>query len=304
MTLLVAGWVALDEIETPFAKVEQSLGGSATCAALAAAQFTDVRLLAAIGEDFPESERSKLEGRGIDLAGLTTIPGGTTSRWGARYHYDMNTRDTLYTHLGVNDGWRPVLPEGWEDSGTAFMAADDPAAQQGLLAALAAPRATMVDTIQIYIDTAREGVEAAMRRADFASMNETEARQLTGMASIAKAGRALVEAGTRAALIKLGEYGAVYVSEDDYFVAPGYPLEEVVDPTGAGDTFAGAFLGYLDTTAAISAREIRRAIIYGSTVASFAVEGFGPSRLLELTREEVEARYREFRKLTHFEEGD
>ena len=304
MTLLVAGWVALDEIETPFAKVEQSLGGSATCAALAAAQFTDVRLLAAIGEDFPEGERAKLEGRGIDLAGLTTIAGGTTSRWGARYHYDMNTRDTLYTHLGVNDGWRPVLPEGWEDCSTAFMAADDPAAQQGLLAALTAPRATMVDTIQIYIDTAREGVEAAMRQADFASMNETEARQLTGMASIAKAGRALVEAGTRAALIKLGEYGAVYVSEDDYFMAPGYPLEEVVDPTGAGDTFAGAFLGYLDTAAEVSAREIRRAIIYGSTVASFAVEGFGPNRLLELTREEVEARYREFRTLTHIEESD
>ena len=302
MTLLVSGWVALDAIETPFAKVEQSLGGSATCAALAAAQFTDVRLLAAIGEDFPEGERAKLEGRGIDLAGLSTIEGGTTSRWGARYHYDMNTRDTLFTHLGVNDGWKPVLPAGWEDSSTAFMAADDPEAQLGLLGELAAARATMVDTIQIYIDTAQEGVEAAMRAADFASVNETEARQLTGQASIAKAGRALVEAGAQAALIKLGEYGAVYASADDYFVAPGYPLEDVVDPTGAGDTFAGAFMGYLDT-AEVTLGEVRRAIIYGSAVASFAVEGFGPSRLLELTRDEVEARYREFRAFTHFEEA-
>ena len=302
MTLLVSGWVALDAIETPFAKVEQSLGGSATCAALAAAQFTDVRLLAAIGEDFPEGEQAKLEGRGIDLAGLTTIEGGTTSRWGARYHYDMNTRDTLFTHLGVNEGWRPVLPAGWEDSNTAFMAADDPQAQLGLLGALTAARATMVDTIQIYIDTAREGVGAAMREADFASVNETEARQLTGQASIAKAGRALVEAGAQAALIKLGEYGAVYASPDDYFVAPGYPLEDVVDPTGAGDTFAGAFMGYLDTTE-VTPGEVRRAIIYGSAVASFAVEGFGPSRLLELTRDEVEERYREFRAFTHFEEA-
>ena len=301
MTLLVAGWVALDEIETPFARVGQSLGGSATCAALAAALFTDVRLLAAVGEDFPADERRKLEGRGIDLAGLSTVAGGRTSRWGARYRYDMNTRDTLYTELGVNDGWRPTLPVGWEDSGTAFMAADDPAVQRGLLAALEGPRATMVDTIEIYIDRAREGVEAAMREANFASMNETEARQLTGQASIARAGRALVEGGTAAALIKLGEYGAVYVSADDYFVAPGYPLEEVVDPTGAGDAFAGAFLGYLDGADA-SPREIRRAIIYGSTVASFAVEGFGPSRLLDLTRAEVEERQRQFRRLTHIEE--
>ena len=303
MTLLISGWVALDDIETPFARAESSLGGSATCAALAATQFTDVRLLAAIGEDFPERERAKLEGRGIDLAGLTTIPGGTTSRWGARYHYDMNSRDTLFTHLGVNDGWKPILPGGWEDSGTAFMAADDPESQRGLLRALTAPRATMVDTIKLYIEGAREGVDAAMQEADFASVNETEARELTGEASIAKAGRALVEAGARAALIKLGEYGAVYVSADDYFVAPGYPLEEVVDPTGAGDTFAGAFLGYLDTVEAITPSEIRRAIIYGSAVASFAVEGFGPARLLELTRDEVETRYREFRTLTHFEEG-
>ncbi len=302
MTLLVSGWVALDDIETPFARAEQSLGGSATCAALAATQFTDVRLLAAVGEDFPASERAKLEGRGIDLAGLTTVEGGTTSRWGARYHYDMNTRDTLYTHLGVNESWRGTLPAGWEDSETAFMAADDPAAQRALLGALTAPRATMVDTIKLYIDSEREGVEVAMREADFASVNETEARQLTGMASIAKAGRALVEAGAQAALIKLGEYGAVYVSKDDYFVAPGYPLEDVIDPTGAGDSFAGAFLGYLDTAAAVTAGEVRRAIIYGSAVASFAVEGFGPSRLLELTRDEVEERYREFRAFTHFEE--
>ncbi len=303
MTLLVAGWVALDEIETPFARAERSLGGSATCAALAAAQFTDVRLLAAIGEDFPASERVKFDGRGIDLAGLTTIAGGRTSRWGARYGYDMNTRETLYTELGVNGCWRPVLPEGWDASETAFAAADDPATQRTMLRALKAPRVTMVDTIQFYIETQRAGVESTMREASFVSVNESEARQLAGAASIAKAGRALLAAGAAGALVKLGEYGAVFVSKDDYFVAPGYPLEEVVDPTGAGDAFAGGFLGYLDRATALTAEELRRAVVYGSAVASFAVEGFGPSRLLTLRREEIEERYREFRALTRFGEG-
>ncbi len=305
MTLLVAGWVALDEIETPFARVEGSLGGSATCAALAGAQFTDVRLLAAVGEDFPAVEREKLAGRGIDLGGLTTVPGGETSRWGGRYHYDMNTRDTTYTVLGVNEKWQPVLPEGWAGSETAFAAAGDPALQRDLFRKLTAPRATMVDTIQFFIDADREGVEESMRAADFVSINEDEARQLAGTPSIAKAGRALVAGGAAAVVIKLGEYGAAYIDEHDYFVAPGYPLEEVVDPTGAGDAFAGGFLGYLDSVpAAVNAGEIRRAVIYGSAVASFTVEGFGPSRLLTLTRAEVEQRYREFRALTHFEAGE
>tara|TARA_Y100000590_G_scaffold282530_1_gene317738 strand:+ start:102 stop:587 length:486 start_codon:yes stop_codon:yes gene_type:complete len=159
----------------------------------------------------------------------------------------------------------------------------------------------MVDTIQIYINTARQDVIAAMQQADFVSVNETEARQLTGKAGIAKAGQALLETGMHAAIIKLGEYGAVYASRDDYFVAPGYPLKNVVDPTGAGDTFAGAFLGYLDTVE-INPAEVRRAMIYGSTIASFAVEGFGPSRLLDLTHDEVEQRFKEFHLLTSFKE--
>ncbi len=304
MTLLVSGWVALDEIETPFARVEGSLGGSATCAALAAAQFTEVRLLAAVGEDLPGSELAKLEGRGIDLSGLTVVAGQQTSRWGARYHYDMNTRDTLYTHLGVNECWRPTLPAGWEASQSAFMAAGDPSLQCELLGALTAPRVTMVDTIERFIKLQADGVREAMRTAAFVSVNESEARQLTGMPSIARAGRALVAAGARAALVKLGEYGAVYVSDDDYFVAAGHPLEDLVDPTGAGDSFAGAFLGYLDTvpTPTLTATEIRRAMVYGSAVASFTVEGFGPSRLLDLRRDEIEERYRELLALTHIEE--
>lgn len=303
MTLLVAGWVAIDEIETPFAKVHDSLGGSATCAALAGALFTDVRLLAAVGEDFPAAERRKLEGRRIDLAGIETIPGGATSRWGGRYHFDMNTRDTLYTDLGVNADWRPRLPAGWEDSTSAFLAAGDPVLQRDIMNLLTAPRTTMVDTIKFFIDGALDELRATMRQADLVSLNESEAREIARTPSIARAGRALLNGGPRGVLIKLGEYGAAFVSEQDYFVAPGYPLEEVIDPTGAGDAFAGGFLGYLDTVPEVTTAQIRRAVIYGSTVASFQVEGYGPDRLLTLTRDEVEQRYLEFRALTHFEVG-
>ncbi|WP_322795720.1 PfkB family carbohydrate kinase [Tepidiforma sp.] len=301
MSLLVAGWVAIDEIETPFERREGSLGGSATCAALAASLFTDVRLLAAVGEDFPDAMRRALERPGIDLAGLQVVPGGKTSRWGGRYHYDMNSRDTLYTVLGVNERWEPELPPGWEHSSSLFLAAGDPVLQQRLMTMVPGARARMVDTIEFFIDGAREELLKAVRQADFVSINDSEARQLAGEPSIARAGRALLNGGTRAVIIKLGEYGAAYISGEDYFVAPGYPLEEVVDPTGAGDAFAGGFMGYLDAVQEVTSAEIRRAIIYGSTVASFCVEGFGPSRLLTLTRDEVEERYRQFRALTHFE---
>jgi len=304
MTLLVSGWVAIDEIETPFDRREGLLGGSAACAALAGALFTDVRLLAAIGEDFPERELAKLERDHLDLGGVRTIEGGQTSRWGGRYHYDMNTRDTLYTHLGVNADWDPVLPKGWEDSETAFLAAGDPTLQRRLIQSLRAPRATMVDTIKFYLETAMDELKATIAAADFISINDSEARELTGTPSVANAGRRLLTSGPRGVLVKLGEYGAVFASEHDYFVAPGYPLEQVVDPTGAGDAFAGAFLGYLDSVGEFKPGDLRRATVYASTVASFQVEGYGPERLLTLTRDEVDARYREFRTLTIFEAGD
>jgi sugar/nucleoside kinase (ribokinase family) len=303
MSLLVAGWVAIDEIETPFAKVTGSLGGSATCAALAGALFTEVRLLAAVGEDFPAQERAKLERPNIDLAGVVTA-GLKTSRWGGRYHYDMNTRDTLYTELGVNLDWQPTLPAGWDNSTTAFLAAGDPVLQRSIMQSLTAPRATMVDTIKFFLDSALDELKETMRHADFVALNESEAREVARTPSIARAGRSLIRSGVKGVLIKLGEYGAALVSDEDYFVAPGYPLDEVVDPTGAGDAFAGGFMGYLDTVESINAAEIRRGVVYGSAVASFCVEGFGPARLLTLTREEVDARYGEFRRLTYFEAGD
>ena len=303
MSLLVAGWVAIDDVETPFARNVGALGGSAPCAALAGAFFTDVRLLAAIGEDFPREHRRTLEQTNLDLAGLV-VAGPETSRWGGRYHYDMNTRDTLYTVLGVNADFVPVLPAGWEDTSTAFLAAADPVVQRGLIASLPHSKATMVDTIKFFIDGALEELRETMRLATFVSINDSEARMITGTASVARAGRRLVAEGTAGVVIKLGEYGAAFISEGDYFVAPGYPLEDVVDPTGAGDAFAGGFMGYLDSVESINTAEIRRAVVYGSTVASFCVEGMGPNRLLSLSREEIEQRYREFRMLTHFEVGE
>jgi sugar/nucleoside kinase (ribokinase family) len=301
MTLLVTGWVAVDEIETPFAKKEDVLGGSAAAAAMGAALFTNVRLLAAVGEDFPDYHRKQFEKFPIDLAGLQTIPGGATSRWSGRYDYDMNSRDTLETILGVNADWAPEMPAGWEFSESAFLAATDPVTQQTLIKSMPNVRATMVDTIKFYIDTARGEFMKAMAAADFVSINESEARELAGAPGIAQAGRKLLQGGPGGVIIKLGEFGAAFVSKGDYFVAPGFPLEEVVDPTGAGDAFAGGFMGYLDSVAEVTPREIRRAMIYGSTVASFQVEAFGPSRLFTLTRDEVEVRYRQFRELTHFE---
>lgn len=304
MTVLVAGWVAIDEIETPFGSARDQLGGSATCAALAASLFTDVRLLAAVGDDFPGELRRLLNHDRIDLAGLDTVQGDRTSRWGARYGYDLNSRDTLYTVLGVNAEWEPRLPRGWESSETVFLAAGAPALQRRVADQVHGKRLVMADTIQLFIDTAREELLDTFRAVDFISINESEARQLAQTPSIARAARTLLALGPQGVVVKLGEYGAAFASNGDYFVLPGYPLEEVVDPTGAGDAFAGAFLGFLDAAGETSHAAIRRAIVYGSTVASFQVEGFGPSRLLRLTRAEVEERYRAFRRLTHFEVAD
>ena len=304
MTLLISGWVALDEIETPFGRRAEVLGGSAPPAALAAALFTPVRLLAAIGEDFPANEANRLRRPGIDTAGITVIPGGITSRWGGRYNYDMNTRDTTYTILGVNENWRASLPEGWSDSTSLFCAADNPETQLSLIKSLPSVRTTMVDTIKFYLDTMRDALLRTFAAVDFIAINEAEARELAGVPSIARATARLLSAGPRGVIVKLGEYGAAYRSADDYFVAPGYPLEDVVDPTGAGDAFAGGFMGYLDSVDEITPARVRCAVIYGSTVASFQVEAFGPERLFSLTRDEVEKRYREFRALTHFEVGE
>lgn len=299
MSMLVSGWIAIDDIETPFGRTGAALGGSAAFTVFAGALFTDVRLLAVVGPDLPASMREQLEHPRIDLRGLTTVD-GETSRWAARYGYDMNARDVLYTHVGVND--RPAeLPPEWRDSTTAVLSAAHPYVQRDVIRQLTRPRATILDTIQFYIQGWAAEILEVLHAADFVTMNDSEARQLTGEASVAKAARRLLAHGARGVIVKLGEYGAIYANGSEYFQAPGYPLEEVIDPTGAGDAFAGAFMGYLDSVSAISPVAIRRAIIYGSTVASFCVEGLGPSRLFTLTRDEVDRRAKEFAQLVRIE---
>ena len=303
MTLLISGWVALDDLETPFERVERVLGGPASYAALAASLFTGVRVLAGVGDDFPTAFRDRLDRPNVDLAGLTTHP-GETSRWGARYGYDMNSRETLFTVVGVNETWAPALPPGWEDSTTVFLAAAHPVVQREIIASLPRARASLVDTILFYIESALADVRKTMSIATFATVNESEARMISGVASITRASRKLIADGAQRLIVKLGEYGAAYTSGSDYFIVPGFPLEEIADPTGAGDTFGGAFMAYLDTAPDLSDAEIRKAMVYGSAVASYCVEGIGTSRLETLTRAEVEDRYRGFRRLTHFEVPD
>ncbi len=302
MTVLVSGWVALDDIETPFGKVEGSLGGSATFSALAASLFTEVRLLAVIGEDFPAELVVKLDRANIDLSRLETVHGGKTSRWGARYAFDMNSRETWYPELGVSVVHLPPLPPEWSDCTGVCLAAGEPKYQRTLLEGVSEPKVSVMDTIKMFIEEARDELWLTMGKADFVTVNDSEARMLAETPSVAKAARKLLTAGPRrGVIIKLGEYGAAFASGEDYFVAPGYPLDEVVDPTGAGDAFAGGFTGYLDTVREVTSAEIRRAVIYASAVASFSVEGFGPARLLTLTREELDGRYAEFKRLTHFD---
>jgi sugar/nucleoside kinase (ribokinase family) len=297
VTLLVFGWVALDDLETPAFSVERVLGGSAPASAQAAALFTEVRLLAAVGDDFPEDERAKLEGKGIDLAGLVTVAGGRTSHWRARYNRDLTRRDTALLDAGVNADWQPSLPPCWERSETLLVGPTDPVTQRAVFDLVPGARTTMLDTIDRFVDGRPGDLRETITRAGLLTLNESEARQLTGTASLPLAARRLLALGPSCVVIKLGEFGAMLRTASDYVVVPAYPLEDVVDPTGAGDAFAGAFLGYLDANPGTGIEPMIEALRYANVAASFQVEGIGASRLLSLTRAEVETRYAEFRSL-------
>ncbi len=302
MAVLISGWVALDDIETPHGKVTNSLGGSATCAALAGAIFTKVRLLAAIGSDFPSEMLELLQEKNIDLAGLEQIQGEETSRWRCRYSEDMSTRVTLETKLGVNSFWQPQLPQGWENSEFLFTAAADPSLQQNLIQTVGNAKATVIDTIAYFLEASPQNVITAMQKATFACINDEEAKQLTKKSTILEAGQFLLNQDINGTIIKLGEYGVISLTKEDHFAATAFPITQVVDPTGAGDTFVGGFLGSLDEEGIVTRESIRRAILYGSATASFVCEDFGPLRLLTLTRHEIEERYQALRKMTFVEE--
>ena len=299
MSILVVGSVAFDTIETPYGRAEEVLGGSAAYFAVAASYFAPVKLVAVIGEDFPAHERAFLASRDIDLAGLT-VSKGRTFRWTGRYHEDMNIRDTLDLQLNVFSDFAPVLPSAFGDAPFVFLANINPGLQGGVLDQLTQPQLIACDTISHWIEGARPELEALLKKVDILIINDEEARLLSGERNVVRAARKILASGPRTLLVKRGEYGVLLFSPNSIFAVPAYPLEEVFDPTGAGDSFAGGFLGYLAQSGDLSEAGLRKAIVYGSVVASFAVEDFSLRRLHTLTRDDIERRYRQFVSLTEF----
>ncbi len=299
MSILVVGSVAFDTIETPYGRAEEVLGGSAAYFAVAASYFTPVKLVAVVGEDFPAHERAFLASRDIDLAGLT-MSKGRTFRWTGRYHEDMNIRDTLDLQLNVFSDFSPILPVGFGDAPFVFLANINPGLQGGVLDQLTQPRLIACDTISHWIEGARPELEALLKKVDILVINDEEARLLSGERNVVRAARKILASGPRTLLVKRGEYGVLLFSPNSIFAVPAYPLEEVFDPTGAGDSFAGGFLGYLAQSGDLSEAGLRKAIVYGSVVASFVVEDFSLRRLHTLTRDDIERRYRQFVSLTEF----
>jgi sugar/nucleoside kinase (ribokinase family) len=300
MDILVVGSVAFDSVETPFGKVEDVLGGSATYFSTAASFFADVGLVAVVGEDFPAQHLDFLRSRRIDLGGLVKAP-GETFRWQGRYGYDLNEAQTLETRLNVFETFRPQLPAGFEDAEVVFLANIDPELQQEVLRQVRSPKLVACDTMNFWIGGKRAALLETLRHVDIFLINEGEARQLAGESNLVKAARAILAMGPKTLVVKRGEYGVLMFTEHTIFSAPAFPLETVFDPTGAGDTFAGGFLGYLVANRDFSEANMRRAVIFGSVMASFTVEDFSLDRLRRLDYQEVEERFHRFKLLTEFE---
>lgn len=298
--IVCVGTVGLDTVATPFGQVEEALGGSAAYFAAAASLQTAVQLVSVVGEDFPAQHREFLAGK-ADLQGLQVLP-GRCFRWTGRYHFDMNQRDTLDTQLNVLAEFNPVLPEAYQETEWVFLANVDPVLQLRVLDQVTRPKLVMLDSMNYWITGAREALTEAIRRVDIVMMNEEEVRQYADTTNLLKGARHIVSLGPKTLIIKKGEYGAVLFQENGYFYCPAYPLEDVKDPTGAGDSFAGGFLGYLAQAGEASMAHLRRALVFGSVVASFTVEDFSARRLATVTQDELRRRYREFREFTYFDE--
>lgn len=299
MSIVVVGTVAFDTVETPFGKGENVLGGSATYFSTSASFFTDVSLVAVVGEDFPEEHVQFLQSRDIDTAGLQRIP-GKTFHWSGKYGFDLNEAQTLDTQLNVLMEFRPDLPESYREAEYLFLANIDPDLQMEVLEQVRAPKLVACDTMNFWIASKPESLKQVLQKVDIVVINEGEARQFTGEANLVKAARSIIALGCKRLVVKRGEYGVLMFTADSIFAAPAYPLEEVFDPTGAGDTFAGGFMGYLANTGDLSEEGIRQAIVFGSVMASFNVEAFSLDRMKRLDYHEIEARYRSIKALTTF----
>jgi sugar/nucleoside kinase (ribokinase family) len=301
LSILVVGSVAFDAIRTPFGNVDRCLGGSATYFSVAASYFSPVDLVAVIGDDFTDHDMEVFKGRRINLDGLQRVRGSKTFFWSGEYGYDLNVAKTRDTQLNVFADFKPQLTEKQRNADVLFLANIQPELQLDVLRQVKKPRLVALDTMNLWIATAKESLTRVFREVDLIVINEAEVRQYTEQANLIKGARQILALGPRAIVIKRGEYGVLMTTKDSVFAAPAYPLENVFDPTGAGDTFAGGFLGYLATTD-LAERDFRRAIIFGSVLASFTVEKFSLDRLRELTTKEIHERYQAFRALTHFED--
>lgn len=299
MSILVVGTVAFDSIETPHGFAERVLGGSASYFAVAASFFSPVKIVGVVGEDFPEDYLEIFSQRGVDLQGLKRAP-GETFHWRGRYHEDLNVRDTVELHLNVLTGFSPTLPESYRDAEYVFLGNIDPSMQIEVLSQLRRMRLVACDTMDHWIQGSGEALRKLLRRIEMLIINDSEARLLSGERNIVRAARSILKMGPKVVLIKRGEYGVLQFSDSSIFATPAYPLEEVFDPTGAGDSFAGGFLGHLARSGDQGQGGLRRAIVYGSVVASFTVEDFGLQRLTRLSVEEIEERYQRFIDLTDF----
>jgi sugar/nucleoside kinase (ribokinase family) len=295
MSLLVVGSTAFDTVETPHGTAVDCLGGSSTYFALAARLFTKVRLVSVVGQDFPAKHRQLLEANGIDLTGVETKP-GKTFRWHGRYSADMNSRETIDVQLNTFGDFKPVVPAAFRDTPFVFLANGSPATQASVLDQMQAPRFCVADTMDLWIERERDGLLALLRRIDGLIVNDSEVKQLTGKTNLIQAGRACLALGPKLVIVKKGEHGSFVFSNFFHYALPAYPTETVVDPTGAGDSFAGGFMGYLANCNSISLWNMKRAVAYGTCAASLNVEGFGVQRLAEATLETLERRYQELQQ--------
>ena len=303
MSLLVVGTVAFDAIETPFGKTDKIVGGAASYIALASSYFTnEINLVSVVGDDFPQEFMNTLKSQGTNLDGLQIKKGEKSFFWSGRYHNDMNSRDTLDTQLNVLADFNPIVPESYKNCEFLMLGNLMPAVQQQVLAQLPKrPKLIVLDTMNFWLDIAMPELLETLKGIDVLTINDSEARQLSGEYSLVKAAQKILSMGPKVLVIKKGEHGALLFNKEEVFFAPALPLEDVFDPTGAGDSFAGGFIGYLAKTKDISFENMKRAIIFGSAMASFTVEKFGTERLIGLSQKDVESRVQEFVDLVQFD---
>jgi len=302
MSLLVVGSVAYDAVETPFGKCEKMLGGSAAHFSISASYYTDVRIVGVVGGDFEAADQAVLDSHNINTTDLECVPDGKTFRWFGRYDYDLNVAHTLDTQLNVFADFKPKLSEDSKMSRLLFLGNIQPDLQREVREQMPDAELVALDTMNLWIDTTRESLLKTIQGVDVVIINDAEARQLTEIPNLIKAARTILSWGPRALIVKRGEYGAALFTKESYFAIPAYPLESVFDPTGAGDTFAGGFMGYLSSQQKLDEAAMRRAMIFGSVMASFNVEEFGTDRVRRLTHDEINERFHTFKQMTHFEE--